>query len=307
VRIAADAGPLIAYSDALEALVERTLPGVVGVTQGRGQGTGFVIASDGYVLTNAHVAGSGRRLKVVLGDGEALPAERVGNDPATDLAVLRVDGAPLEALSLSEARAPAVGQVVVAIGNPLWFDRSVSVGIISALERSLSSPQGGLFEGLIQTDAAINPGNSGGPLVNARGEVVGINTAIIPWAQGIGFAIPARTASWVTGVLLQRGEVPRRFLGVGARGEVLRSPQKEALGQGRAVRILEVGADTPASRGGLLAGDLLLTLNGREVGSVDDVHRVLVAEPEREVALQVWRRRARVQLSVRPEAERRAA
>jgi len=299
--------PLIAFSDELEALVARTLPGVVGVTQGRGQGTGVVLAGDGYVLTNAHVAGNGRRLKVVLGNGEELAAERVGNDPPTDLAVLRVNGAALQALSLSEARAPAVGQLVVAIGNPLWFGQSVSVGIVSALERSLSAPSGGFFEGLVQTDAAINPGNSGGPLVNARGEVVGINTAIVPWAQGIGFAIPARTASWVAAVLLQRGEVRRRFLGVAARGEQLRSPQKEALGQGSGVRILQVGADTPAERGGLRRGDLLLSLNGRPVGSVDDVHRVLVGEPDAGIALEVWRNRRRATFEVHPEAEQRAA
>ena len=299
-------GPLVAFSDALEALVQQTMPGVVGVAVGRGHGTGLVIAPDGYVLTNHHVVGAARRPWVTFAEGP-VRAERLGADPATDLAVLRVEGAALVPLSLEAQRPLAVGQLVVAIGNPFRFERSVSVGIVSALDRSLPAPDGSLFEGLVQTDAAINPGNSGGPLVNARGEVVGINTAVVPWAQGIGFAIPARTASWVAAALMQKGRVERRYLGIGARAERLSAALVAEVGQARAVRVLEVGAQTPAERGGLREGDLVLRLNGFEVGSVDDVHRVLVNDPGKEARIEVLRAHRRRALTVEPAAERRAA
>src|SRR5262249_10574490 len=155
--------------------VSRVSPAVVGVEQGRGAGTGVVVASDGYLLTNHHVAGSGKALRIRLSGGEATKGELVGSDPATDLAVVKVSDATPVQLSLADPASIAVGQLVVAIGNPFRFERSVSLGIVSALDRSLPGPSG-MFEGLLQTDAAINPGNSGGPLVNARGEVVGINT-----------------------------------------------------------------------------------------------------------------------------------
>ncbi len=205
---------LVELSDALQQLVSRVSPAVVGVEQGRGAGTGVVVATDGYLLTNHHVAGSGKGLRIRLPGGDTTKGELVGSDPATDLAVVRVREGSLVQLPLADPASIAVGQLVVAIGNPFRFERSVSLGIVSALDRSLPGPSGSLFEGLLQTDAAINPGNSGGPLVNARGEVVGINTAVIPWAQGMGFAVSARTATWVTSVLMARGSVraalPRR-------------------------------------------------------------------------------------------------
>jgi serine protease Do len=194
-------------SGELEALVARATPGVVGVEQGEGQGSGVVLAPDGYLLTNRHVIRGGRP-RVRFATGETSRAEVVGHDAPTDLAVLRVEDRDLPVLPLAEGPLQ-VGQLVVAIGNPLRFERSVSLGVISALDRSLPAGRGVLLEGLIQTDAAINPGNSGGPLVDAAGRVVGINTAIIPWAQGIGFAIPARTASWVAAHLIQHGEIRR--------------------------------------------------------------------------------------------------
>jgi serine protease Do len=296
----------------LEELVARTAPGVVGVEHRRGQGSGLVLTGDGYVLTNAHVvAGSGPgrgmaaggSLRVRLPGGEAVPAERVGSDPRTDLAVLRLDAATpacarLRSLPLATGRL-AVGQLVVAIGNPLRFERSVSLGVVSAVDRSLPS-RDGLFEGLIQTDAAINPGNSGGPLLDADGVVVGINTAMIPYAQGIGFAIPAGTASWVAAVLMRGGEVRRPRLGIAARGEELEPRAALTAGQPRAVRILEVGDGSPAQRAGLREGDCLLRADANTLGSVDDLQRVMVLAAGPEVQLDVLSGERRREVRVRP-------
>jgi serine protease Do len=291
---------LQALSDELEALVARASRAVVGVEQGRGAGTGVVVAQDGYLLTNHHVAGSGKSLGVRLPDGEAVRAELVGSDPQTDLAVLRVQGMELSQLPL--APGARVGQLVVAIGNPFRFERSVSVGIVSATDRSLPGPRGTVFEGLVQTDAAINPGNSGGPLVNSAGEVVGINTAVIPWAQGMGFAVSSRTASWVTSVLIQHGAVRRRTLGVAARSEVLGRALAEAVAQPRAVRVLQVSQGSAAADAGLQAEDLILGVHGEAVGNVDDIHRLMVLRATDTTPLAVWRRGARIHLLAVPSA-----
>jgi serine protease Do len=193
-------------SDDLADLVERAAPSVVGVEARRGQGSALVLAPDGYLLTNAHVARARGPLRARLVGGEAVPAERVGADPRTDLAVLRVEAAGLKALPFADSRALRVGQLAVVIGNPLGFERSVTVGVVSALYRNLPTPDGGLFDGLVQTDAAVNPGNSGGPLLDADGAVVGVTTAMLPWAHGMAFAVPSHTASWVAAVLLRQGE-----------------------------------------------------------------------------------------------------
>src|SRR5262249_3986615 len=249
-------------SGELEELVAMATPAVVGVEHRRGQGTGLVLSKDGYVLTNAHVVQGFDDLRVRLAYGETTKAQLVGADERTDLAVIRVHADGLTSLPLADERKLRVGQLVVAIGNPFRFERSVSLGVISALDRSLPGPRGGLFEGLIQTDAAINPGNSGGPLLDADGSVLGINTAIIPWAQGIGFAIPAPTASWVAGVLIHEGEVRRPFLGIAARSEELQGELSRSTGRSRAVRVLGVSTDGPAQAAGLKKGDLLLSANG---------------------------------------------
>ncbi len=210
---------LQAFSNNLSELVARSAAAVVGVEHRRGQGSGLVIAQDGYVLTNAHVAQGSGPLRVRISGSRVASGELVGADERTDLAVLRIGLSNLPVLTLSE-RQLRVGEVVVAIGNPLGFERSVTVGVVSALYRNLPA-QNTLLEGLIQTDASINPGNSGGPLLDAQGQVVGLSTAIIPWARGIGFAVPARTASWVASVLIRDGQVRRPFLGIAARGEDL--------------------------------------------------------------------------------------
>jgi serine protease Do len=294
-------------SHELEDLVASTAPAVVGVEHRRGQGTGLILAKDGYVLTNAHVVHGFDDLRVRLNTGATVKGELVGADDRTDLAVVRVDAEGLVSLPLAEAQQLKVGQLVVAIGNPFRFERSVSLGVISALDRSLPGPRGGLFEGLIQTDAAINPGNSGGPLIDAEGNVLGINTAIIPWAQGIGFAIPSPTASWVAAVLIRTGEIRRPFLGIAAKGEELLPLLRHSAGQARAVRILGVGAGSPAQAAGLKKGDLLLSVNGKSIASVDDLQRVMVLADPGEVQLEIYRGEDRRRLSAWPKPQAEAA
>jgi len=294
-------------SDDLAALVARASPGVVGVERRRGQGSGVVLASDGYVLTNAHVADGDGPLRVRLPGGAAVRADLVGRDDRTDLAVVRADTSDIPALPLAEARHLRVGEIVVAIGNPLGFERSVSVGVVSALYRSLPGPGRSILDGLIQTDAAVNPGNSGGPLLDASGEVVGIATAMIPRASGLGFAVPARTASWIASVLLRDGEVRRPYLGLAVRGEELAPALAARVGQLRGIRVLDVEGGTPAERGGLRPGDLLLRANGAQVDALDDLQRVLALARDAEVELGVARGSEVRRLSVRPEPGRRAA
>jgi|SRR5580693_5227741 serine protease Do len=299
---------LSALSSEIEALAAAAAPAVVGIEHRRGQGSGLVLASDGFVLTNAHVVGGGREaasLRVRLASGDEAAAERVGVDPRTDLAVLRIGPAGLASLPLA-ARPLTVGQLVVAIGNPLRFERSVSLGVVSALDRSLPGPEGP-FEGLIQTDAAVNPGNSGGPLVDVRGEVAGIITAVVQHprgAQGLGFAVPAATASWVAGVLLRHGEVSRPWLGISARGEQLETELARAAGQLRAVRILGVGSGSPAELAGLRTGDRLLRADAAALGSVDDLQRVMVLTAAAEVELDLLRGGQRRRVAVRPDRRR---
>jgi S1-C subfamily serine protease len=295
-------------SHELEELVAKTAPSVVAVEHGRGQGTGVVIAGDGYVLTNSHVVrGDLRATRVRLPTGDELAAELVGDDPESDLAVLRVSAPRLMPLELHESRRLRVGQLVVAIGNPLRFEGSVTLGVVSALERALPGPQGTLFEGLVQTDAAINPGNPGGPLLDATGAVVGINTAVIPHARGLGFAIAAHTASWVAAVLMRRGRVERPLLGVSARGVDLLPPDVERVGQARAVRIHAVGHGSPAERAGLAPGDLLLTAAGARLYGVDDLKRALVLGEGQPVLLEVQGKGPRRSLRVAPDPARRVA
>ena len=294
----------------LEELVARTAPSVVSVEHGHGQGSGVIVAGDGYVITNSHVARSAsddRRVR--LASGEDLGARLIGDDPASDLAVLRVEARDLPSLPLAHERRLRVGQLVVAIGNPLRFERSVSLGVVSAIERSLPGPRSppGLLEGLVQTDAAINPGNSGGPLLDATGAVVGINTAIIPYARGLGFAIPAHTASWILPVLMQRGRIDRPLLGIQARGEDLGYSLAGEVGQTRAVRVHGVADGSPAASAGIRRGDLLLIANGSPVHGIDDLQRVMVLSGRPELELGVWRDKSKFTLSARLGQPRRAA
>ncbi len=298
--------PLELFSDELEALVLHAAPAVVAIEHRRGHGTGLGITPDGHILTNAHVVHRVTRVQVRFHDDAQGEAEVVGRDPMTDLAVLRGVASPGVALQLAAAAQVRVGQVVIALGHPFGFERSVSLGVVSALERRLPGRDGTSLDGLIQTDAAINPGNSGGPLLNVRGQVVGINTAMLPFAQGIGFAVPAATAAWVAALLLRHGEVRRRFLGVSVRNETLRGALAGELGQARGVRVVAIGPDTPAERGGLAPEDLLLELNGARVTTTEDLQRLLALEPAEEVTVTTWSKGQRRLRPVRP-ARRPAA
>jgi len=296
------------FSDELEALVASAAPSVVAVEHARGQGSGIIISSDGYVITNAHVVqGRPGPISVRLAGGEELTAEVVGEDAPSDLAVLRIFARALPSLALEEARRLRVGQLVLAIGNPLRFERSVSLGVVSAIERSLPGPGRRPFEGLVQTDAAINPGNSGGPLLDARGSVVGINTAVIPRAHGLGFAIPAHTAAWVAAVLIRDGRIERPLIGIAAQGVDLLPKLAEELGQVRAVRVHAVADNSPARAARLQAADLLLAANDTALFSVDDLQRVFVLSGGAEVSLRLVREGHSLLVPVRPELKRKAA
>jgi S1-C subfamily serine protease len=289
------------FSSDLADLVAAAAPSVVGIEVGRGQGSGVVLAQDGFVLTNAHVAAGGGPLRVRLSGERVVRAELVGSDARTDLAVVRASATDLPPLALAERRL-RVGEVVVAIGNPLGFERSVSLGVVSALHRNLAAPRGEILEGLVQTDAAVNPGNSGGPLLDTSGAVVGVTTAMLPWARGIGFAVPAATAGWVASTLIHEGEVRRPFLGVAARGEDLEPAVATRVGRTRAVRVLEVVEDSPASAAGIRKGDLVIGAASIPVETLDDVVRAMVLGHPEEIPAEVLRGEERVALRIRPRA-----
>lgn len=296
---------LVELSESVEGLVLSTSPSVVSVERGRGQGSGVVIAQDGYVVTNSHVIAGAREARVRF-ETESERAEVVGDDRASDIAILRLNRSGLPSLPLFSGRRVRVGQLVLAIGSPLRFERSVSLGVVSAIDRALPR-RGAPLEGLVQTDAAINPGSSGGPLLDAAGTVVGINTAVVPRARGIGFAIPAHTVSWVVAMLLKHGRIERPRLGLAARGFELGTLRAQELGQPRAVRVMGTQAGKPAERGGLLKGDVLLRANGQELGSVDDLVRTMVLGEPGELTVDLLRGTSPLQVGLRPEPANRAA
>jgi S1-C subfamily serine protease len=301
---ASDAELLDAYSAAVVGAVERVAPSVVKIDVSRreaanpsrpraggrdgsrdgaireGSGSGFVFTPDGLILTNSHVVHDAGRMTVMLSDGRTLEADLVGDDPYTDLAVIRIDAAPLPAVRFAESRNLRVGQVVIAIGSPYGFDASVTSGVVSALGRSLRARTGRLIDDLIQTDAALNPGNSGGPLATSRGEVVGVNTAMIATAQGIAFAIASRTAQFVASRLIRDGRIVRGYLGLA--GQNAPSPRAIArerrLAVSSGVQVMSVEAGGPADRAGLGPGDIVIALGASPVTGVDELHRLLTEE-----------------------------
>ncbi len=281
-EVAREDAPLDAYSRAVTGVVAQMGPAVVGVARPRkeGSGSGFVFTPDGYILTNAHVVGRARDLEVTLSDGSTHAVRVVGKDPDTDLAVVRMDATPPAHAAFGRSAELRVGQLVVAIGNPLGFSFTVSAGVVSALGRSMRAQTGRLIDNMIQSDVALNPGNSGGPLVDSRGRVVGVNTAIIQGAQGLSFSVPIDTAHWVIGELLTRGRVRRAFMGVAARDRPLDKRLARSLGiaQGSGVEIQSVEAGSP-SAGVIEARDVLLSANGATLGTVDDLHRTLTTWP----------------------------
>lgn len=309
----ADVELLDAYSRAVMTVVDTVGPAVVSIAVGKpasgtaieqtGAGSGVVIAPDGYILTNHHVVHQAKRLTVTFTDGGSSEATRVGEDPITDLAVIRAHAADLPYASLGDSAQLRVGQLVIAIGNPLGFQSTVSTGVVSALGRALRSQEGRLIESIIQHTAPLNPGNSGGPLVDSRGRVVGINTAIIAMAQSIGFAIPANTARWVLSQLLIHGRVRRAYLGLSGRERPLdrRLARFHELNNNHAVEAISSDPEGPATQAGLRRGDLVVAIDGHPVTSVDDLHRYLAEWPVgRPVVLTVIRGKQRLELEVTP-------
>ncbi len=270
---------LDAFSQAVIRVAERVAPAVVHVRRGSGAGSGVVIARDGFVLTNAHVVDDAKSVEIVFLDGSTSRAPVIGTDAATDLAVIRALGPTPSSLELAAADTLRVGQLVIAVGDPLGLQSTVTHGVVSALGRTLNAKNGRIIENVIQTDAALNPGNSGGPLVDTHGRVVGINTAIIAGAQGIAFAIPAATARMVASALIRDGKIRRAYLGIGGAATPIGQHLARSLGLSATsgIRVLDVNAKSPAGRAGLRAGDILVSLDGATIGSLTDLQRALDA------------------------------
>ena len=313
---------LDAYSQAVVSAAERVSPSVVKIDVRRranasrnqreaaGSGSGFIISSDGLVLTNSHVVHGAGKIEVVLGDGRRPDAHLVGEDPDTDLAVLRIYAPNLAAATLGESKNIRVGQLAIAIGNPYGFECTVTAGVVSALGRSFRSNSGRLIDNIIQTDAALNPGNSGGPLVNARGEVMGVNTAVILPAQGICFAIAIDTAKYVAGWLSKDGRIRRSYIGVG--GQTSRIHRRVVryynLAAETGLLVLYVEPDSPAQTAGLREGDIMVEFDGQPVASIDALHKLLTgAKVGVKSRLSVIRRTERIELDIVPEESRTKA
>lgn len=303
-----DADLLDAYSQAVIGVVGQVGPAVVSVgghpsDGSQGVGSGFVITPDGFALTNSHVARGRKRLRVTTEEGDSLDATLIGDDPSTDLALIRIAAKELPHAELGDTGGLQVGQLVIAMGNPFGFRSTVSTGVVSALGRAMRSEQGRLIENIVQHTAPLNPGNSGGPLVDSRGRVVGINTAIIAMAQGLGFAVPASTAQWVVGEMMAYGRVRRLSLGVTVTmTPVPRRVVRELdLLTDQAIKIIEVLPRGPAATAGLRAGDLIVSAGGRITAGADDLHRVLAGlKADRHVELQVVRGERLLELTVTP-------
>jgi len=283
-RAATDDDDLLdAYSHAVVRTVEEVGPAVVRIDADRAGGSGMVLTPEGLILTNYHVVAGARELTVMLPDGLSKRADLIGSDVDTDLAVIRVDssaGPSLTCATLGDSRSVHVGQVAIAIGNPYGFHHSVTTGVVSALGRSLRAQSGRLMDDIIQTDAALNPGNSGGPLVTTRGEVIGVNTAIIRPAQGLCFAIASNTARHVAALLIRDGCIRRSYIGVA--GQHVPVPRALAranhLAVASGVLVASIDARSPAAICGLLDGDVILAFAGETIGGVDDLHRRLTAD-----------------------------
>jgi S1-C subfamily serine protease len=275
-----------AYSKAVVHAADAVGPSIVNIEvrrrdgQRAGSGSGFIITPDGFALTNSHVVHGAQRIEVTLADGRRPDAHVVGDDPDSDLAVIRVFAPQLHPVRLGESKNIRVGQVAIAIGNPYGFQCTVTAGVVSALGRSFRASTGRLIDDIIQTDAALNPGNSGGPLVNSRGEVIGVNTAVIMSAQGICFAIGIDTAKYVAGWLIKEGKIRRSFIGVGGQNVPLhrRLVRHYQLGTPSGVLVIAITPGGPAERAGLREGDVMVTLNGRSIPSIDALHKLLTGD-----------------------------
>lgn len=305
-----------AYSRAVVRAVEKVAPSVVkidvtkalptsrGMREGGGSGSGFIISQDGLVLTNSHVVHGAASIQVVLSDGRRPDATLVGEDPESDLAVLRVYAPNLEPLHFADSSKLRVGQLAIAIGNPYGFEATVTAGVISAIGRSLRSQTGRLMEDIIQTDAALNPGNSGGPLVNSQGEVIGVNTAVILPAQGICFAIASNTAQLITGWLVKEGRVRRSYVGIAGQTAPIHARLRRyyKLAQDRGVLVAGVEPGSPARLAGLREGDLIVAFKDQPITGIDELLRRLVgSEIGIRSTLTVLRQTEKLEIHITPQ------
>jgi S1-C subfamily serine protease len=305
---------LDAYSAAVTKVVEHISPSVVKIDvshhvsrrgfggrrrdrnpnqeQVTGSGSGVIFTPDGFILTNSHVIHRAASINVILADGREMNAQLIGDDPYTDLAVIRVTADNLPAASFGDSQAIRIGQLVIAVGNPYGFQATVTAGVVSALGRSLRVGGGRLIDNVIQTDAALNPGNSGGPLVNSRGDVIGINTAAIPWAQGICFSIPVNTAKLIAARLISEGKITRAYLGIGGQVvDISRAAVREHQLTGtRGVMVSQVEYQGPSQRAGLQDSDVIVEFDSQRIESIDDLHRHLTSDAiGKEVTLTILR------------------
>jgi len=312
---------LDAYSKAVINAAERVGPSVVNIDvhksprvrqtgpfrhpeELRGNGSGFIFTPDGFILTNSHVVHQADKIMVSLPDGRRFEGDMVGEDPDTDLAVVRINGSNFLAAPLGDSQRIRVGQLVIAIGNPYGFQCTVTSGVVSALGRSLRSISGRLIDNVIQTDAALNPGNSGGPLVTSRGDVIGVNTAMILAAQGICFAIGINTAKFVAGRLIKEGKIRRSYIGLGGQNVPLlrRVVRFHHLLVESGILVVSIEANSPAQRAGLSEGDVIVGFDGQPVAGIDDLHRILTEEKVgMRTALTVIRHTQKLNLDIIPE------
>ena len=324
-RLATDNEDIMdAYSRAVITAAEKVSPSVVYIEvqqpvksrrenaprmpqEARGSGSGFIFTPDGFILTNSHVVGGATKIDVTTSDGHKYQAELIGDDPDTDLAVIRINAPNLVPAQLGEAQRVRVGQLVIAIGNPYGFQYSVTAGVVSALGRSLRAQSGRLMDAVIQTDAALNPGNSGGPLINSRGDVIGVNTAMILPAQGICFATSIDTAKFVASRLIRDGKVSRSYIGLAGQNVPLprRIVRYYNLAVESGIFVISFENESPARKGGLREGDIIIGFNDRPIAGIDDLHKLLTDERiGRKASLLVIRGTERLSIEVTPEESR---
>ena len=322
--VPADDDVLDAYSRAVISAAEKVSPSVVYIEveqsvrsrrpnlpripqERRGSGSGFIFTPDGFILTNSHVVHGAKKIEVTLADGHKHQADLIGDDPDTDLAVIRINAPNLVPAQLGDAHRIRVGQLVIAIGNPYGFQYSVTAGVVSALGRSLRAQSGRLMDAVIQTDAALNPGNSGGPLVNSRGEVIGVNTAMILPAQGICFATSIDTAKFVASRLIRDGRVSRSYIGLAGQNVPLprRIVRYYDLAVESGIFVISFENDSPARKGGVREGDIIIAFDDRPIAGIDDLHKLLTEERiARRSSLTVIRGTDKLAIEVMPEESR---